>query len=263
MIKKFLFLGLFTLIPVCLLVLLGFTRERHSQLHCRSMQVYVDTSCGNRFVKPEQLRAMIDKRFPELEGQPIAEGTLPGIRQLVESNPYVKRSAIYKTMEGDIKVAITQKRPLVRIIDGNGRGYYVDREGTVLPLSPHHTARVLLARGSLPTGITPGTNLKHIPEKEYNAREISLLQDLFKLAAYIDQDAFLTSWIDQVYVTSAGKFEMTPINGVHLIALGEIDNMEEKFNKLHTFYLHGIPRVGWHYYQRIDLAYDRQIVCTK
>ena len=42
-----------------------------------------------------------------------------------------------------------------------------------------------------------------------------------------------------------------------------VDNVEEKLDKLLTFYENGLRNIGWESFRRISVEYKGQVVCTK
>jgi len=51
--------------------------------------------------------------------------------------------------------------------------------------------------------------------------------------------------------------------GNHTIVFGSADQIENKFEKLKTFYIKGLNAVGWEQYKKINLKYEGQIVAEK
>ena len=263
MLKKFAQVLLIIMIPAGLWVLLGLTSKHNMLHHSNGLQVMVDNSCGNQFVSPETFKELINSRFPDMGEQPPSEGSLHRLKQLVEGNPFVRRAAIFRTINGDICVKISQRDPLVRVINSRGQGFYIDREGKTMPLSDRYTARVMLASGHIQTTFSQPIDLAEAKTSEQISASEQRLRDLYALATYIDQSPLWRSLIDQILVTRHGHFELIPMNGAHVIEFGSLEEMEEKFRKLDIFYRTGIRQVGWNHYSRINLMYNRQVVCTK
>lgn len=264
MIKKVFHILLMLCIPAGLLVLLGLTEGQNMQHTGNGLQVTVDTSCGNHFLEPETIRSLVtSSSISNFDVQPLPPGTLGRIKLLVEGNPYVRKAAIYRTIDGDIRVEVEQRDPLVRVINSNGQGFYIDREGITMPLSDEYTSRVMVASGYLQTGYQQATDLKTDKPLELVTSSEKRLRDLFTLARFIDHDPFWRSLIDQIRITQKGDFELIPMNGAHVVDFGDMDGLEEKFDKLSLFYKSGLSQVGWNYYSRISLKYDKQVVCTK
>jgi cell division protein FtsQ len=64
-----------------------------------------------------------------------------------------------------------------------------------------------------------------------------------------------------VYVDK--DLELIPRVGNHTIILGNVSDLQEKFNKLMIFYKEAMPKVGWNKYKTLNLKYKNQIVCKK
>jgi cell division protein FtsQ len=90
-----------------------------------------------------------------------------------------------------------------------------------------------------------------------------VLRELFKIATYVDKDAFWKAQIEQIFVTAESELILVPKVGNHTIYFGNTDDMEAKFNKLMVFYKEALSRVGWDKYNSIDLRFRNQIVCKK
>jgi cell division protein FtsQ len=263
MIKKVFHIILMLCIPAGLLLLLGLTEGQNKQHTGNGLQVIVDSNCGNHFLEPETIRKLVISRVDNFDVQPVPPGTLSQIKLLVEGNPYVRKAAIYRTIDGDIRIEVQQRDPLVRVINSNGQGFYIDREGITMPLSDAYTARVMVAGGYLQTAYQQATDLKAARPPELVTSSEKRLRDLYTLARFIDHDPFWRSLIDQIRITQKGHFELIPMNGAHVVDLGDMEQIEEKFDKLSLFYRSGLSQVGWNYYSRISLQFDKQVVCTK
>jgi len=57
--------------------------------------------------------------------------------------------------------------------------------------------------------------------------------------------------------------KLVPVVGDNTIIFGEFDAMEEKFEKLTTYYREGAGKAGWIPYSTIDLRYQNQVICSK
>ena len=59
----------------------------------------------------------------------------------------IKSAQVYYTLDGYFHVEITQRKPVLRIM--SGEGYYVDEDGKIMPLSRKYTSRVVVATGNI------------------------------------------------------------------------------------------------------------------
>ncbi len=261
MIKKALYAILYTMIPIGLLVVLGFAEGRNRHTVCRELQVSVHAYNENYFIRPEQIRSLIYARIDSLEGRVIEPALLEDLYTLVRSVPFVEKANVYRTISGEVHVEISQRNPLVRVINTQNQSYYIDGNGVIFPLAEEHTARVMIATGALAQELVPGKNVLQLHDTITS--DLQKMADLFRLASIIDKDVFWKAFIDHIYVTPSGKFELTPKNGAHIIELGYLNDIDVKLRNLRIFYLNSLTQVGWNYYRRINMEFKNQIVCSK
>jgi cell division protein FtsQ len=56
---------------------------------------------------------------------------------------------------------------------------------------------------------------------------------------------------------------MVPRVGNHIIEFGEAENIEEKLDKLYTFYLNGMNKIGWNKYSKLNIEFGNKVICTQ
>jgi cell division protein FtsQ len=66
-----------------------------------------------------------------------------------------------------------------------------------------------------------------------------------------------------VHVNNAGEFILVPLIGDQKIILGNARRLENKFDRLKTFYKKAMPYVGWQQYRSINLKFNGQVVCKR
>jgi len=263
MIGKLIKILLLLTIPAGAFVLLSFAAEKNKQHKVEKLLVYVEQESGLYFLTPEIVSREVLKAYPNIIGNPVGTGDIRQIETLISGIPFVKRAHVFRPIEGNIQINITQRQPLVRIINAQNRSFYIDREGRLMPLSRNYTARVLVATGHIFAGYSPLVDLlAPVPQEGLPPAE-GVLRDLFALASFMERDPFLNAFFDHIHVTPNRQFELTPKNGAHIVEFGGIDNMEEKFRKLLIFYQHGLTRTGWDQYSRISVKFRNQVVCSK
>ena len=54
-----------------------------------------------------------------------------------------------------------------------------------------------------------------------------------------------------------------PVFGEHIVSIGGATDLDAKFNRLYTFYKQAWLQHGIHYYERINVQYDKQVVAVK
>ena len=90
-----------------------------------------------------------------------------------------------------------------------------------------------------------------------------LLSDILRFSLIIKQDSFFLAQIAQININPNGDFEMIPALGDHTVLFGTVENMEDKLNRLYTFYKKVWPSTGINAYQVLDLRFDHQLLALK
>mgnify|MGYP006279865647 FL=1 len=270
--------GTWILIAAWFSVTMGFVSDQSDKVLCRNIDVVFSDTAGNHFVTREEVREMLEASSEELQGYPLREINTRFLEEMLEENPYVRNAEVSKDISGTLKVFIEQRDPLIRIMPGGREGFYLDREGTIMPLSERFTPLILLATGNIPSpegnifsseGNLPSSegNLSssegNLSSSEGNRNTEGRLEEIYRFARYIDSHPFWKDQIVQIYVNSEGEYELIPRVGAHHILLGEMEQWQKKLRNLELLYRQGFARYGWNTYEQINLKYSNQVICTK
>lgn len=258
---KILYMALYLLLFTALLLLTGAASRSHRMAPVVALTATVDRSCGNDFISEAGLIEAVIARFDSLQGRKLPSGTLQQIRQMLYENPYVKKAAVYRDMGGGLHIRVSQRQPIIRVLNRQNQSFYLDKEGRMLPLSDRYTPRVPVATGHIEASFASGQHIWQ--ETEPDQPGLHRLRELHQLAGFLWEDAFWHAMMDHIVVERGGGFTLIPKNGAHEIAFGDLAHMEDKFDNLLAFYMHGLSQVGWDHYRKINLQFDQQIVCTK
>ncbi len=223
-------------------VVMAFVSSENSRQVCSRVQTKVFGSEEDALISKAGLQSLVQRRFPKLDGALLSDLNKNDMESLVEKNPVVKCCEVFSTPGGVLHVTVTQREPVLRVFEGND-SYYLDEEGYHIPVFVNHAARVLVANGHI--SALPGDSV------------------LIAMAEYIRSTRFWNAQIEQIYINEKGEFVLVPRVGSHLILFGDIDDMEEKFDKLKALYQQGWEPREWNYYKTVNLKYKGQIVCTK
>jgi cell division protein FtsQ len=240
-----------------LIVILGFVSNEEKKVMCQEVRIIIHDSLDIQFINSSMIRDVILRGGNRLAGKFFDEINLQDIEDRVRGIKYIERAEVYATVEGELVVDIYQRKPAVRIIDRSGQGYYIDREGYIIPLSPNYSPYLIVVNGAIGERYRRVKNINELDPQN------NLLADICKLVKYIQSDKFWEAQIVQIYVNGKGEFELIPRVGSHVIEFGKVENMEEKFEKLWILYNDGFYYKGWNQYDRINLKYKNQAICTK
>lgn len=234
-----------------LVVLMSFIEIKKAEVACREVKVYIP---GNQyFIDREEVDNILKVHRHKLVGRLMENINLHDLEKKLKANPFIESAKVYADMDGIIKVEISQRQPIIRVMNQFDQDYYIDQHGVKIPLSANFTARVLAANGYIDEVFANKVDTLHT----------DIAKQLFKTADFIIRDSLWYAQIAQVYVNQDHEIELIPRVGNNRILLGNADNLEAKFHNLLVFYKQALPRVGWDRYKTINIKYANQVVGVK
>jgi cell division protein FtsQ len=231
-------------------LVMGFVSGQSEEVLCNRIDVIMSDTIHNRFVTRAEVRAMVESSEWQLQGYPMSPINTRSMEHQLEENQFIRNAEVSKDISGRLEIRVEQRVPLVRILPNGERGFYLDTEGKVLPLSDRFTPLIMLASGNIPypeTGDEPGGRLAEI----------------YRFCSYLAEHEFWGNQVVQIYVNNLGEYELIPRVGAHQILLGSMDQWERKLRNLELLYSQGLSIYGWNTYETINLKYTNQVICTK
>lgn len=226
---------------VMLIFLVSFSAKRHSCKPVTEVKIKVDHESGKFFVNDSLVRKVLDGKQIRVSEVALGNMEVDQMENILDRNSFVKKSQVFKDINGELKVRILQETPVARINTGVDE-YYLSEDLTKMPLSTLYSAEVLLVGGA-------------IEEKDY--------EGIRSLTQFISADKLLKKHIIAVKKEKPNSFILLVNKGDYVIEFGELKNFESKFEKLKLFYDQFLGKVGLNYYERINLRFNNQIVATK
>jgi len=249
------------LLTVLLLYLLAtpvYLSGRVKQIKCSSIEITVSDSSENGLITRGEIASLVRREGTALAGTGLKEINLSGIEERIRARHEVKSAEAYVTIDGTLRIAVTPREPVLRLIV-NGTDYFIDDEGVLFRKRKLYTPRVHVVTGNF--------DIKGPAAEGFSVLDTAagktILKDVYDLVSYIRRDRFLSAQIDQIRVTGKGNISLVPRTAGHIINIGNIDGLEEKLETLKAFYDKIMPLAGWDAYSLIDLQYKDQVVCRK
>lgn len=221
---------------------------------CNGVKITLLDSLQNRFVTQTEVLEILDGFMGENKGKRVDEIDLNIAEMLLNQRSAIKESQVSITRAGQLRIDITQRKPVLRIQTQNG-GFYVDESQYIFPLVPSFTSYVPIVSGNIPFAIDE--NYRGMANNDTGG----WMKQIMELGNFISLDPFWNAQIEQIYVDRNGDIILSPRVGDHKIIFGDLKDIEVKFNKLYTFYKNIAPEKGWEKYSTINLKYRDQIVC--
>jgi len=245
-----------------LIVSMAFVIDSRNKALCTSIDVHILDSNRNRFIDETDIIVLLNASKEKFLGYGLISINTEALEKYVEAFPPVKKVEIYYSINGVMNFDVKQREPIVRVMGQDFKSYYIDLEGTIMPLSQKYTSYVPVVSGVVKTPFVVKNASSVIPTDSANVHQ-KLLYDIYLLSYYIHKHSFWKLQVEQIYINSEREFELIPRIGNQLIIFGDIDNYEYKFGKLKSFYLKTLPYVGWNTYNEINIQYSNQIICKK
>ena len=167
--KKVLHISFWILTCLGTLVLLGFVSSSQSDMECRTVIIQIDYSNGMYFLTKEDIEDRIKRNQLYPVGIKLRDIDIAAIEDNLSSIAEIEKAEVYKTIDGTVGIKIKQRKPLVRVINLNGRNFYIDEKGYQMPVSSNYSPRVIVVNGFISE-----------PEVDISADEISLDTTLSK-----------------------------------------------------------------------------------
>jgi len=246
---RYLLLGFAWLISLGgLVVLMGFIEIKKSEVLCKDVKIYIP---GNQyFIDEQEVDNILQIHSQAMIGRKMESIDIHDMEEKLKANPFIETAIVYASMDGVINVEISQRQPILRMMNRFDQDFYVDQHGLKMPLSENFTARVLVANGYIDELFANHVDTLHT----------DMAMAVFKTADYIRKDSLWDAQIAQIYVNKDHEIELVPRVGNNRILLGDADSLDTKFHNLRVFYKKALPQVGWGAYKTINVKYANQVI---
>ncbi len=234
-----------------LIALMSFIEIKKAGVICTAVKVNIPGS--QYFIDKQEVDQILQTSSHTLIGRKLEGIDIQDLENKLRANPFIEFAKVYTEMDGVLRVEVSQRQPILRIMNHYDMDFYVDQHGLKIPLSPNFTARVLVANGFIDELFTNHVDSLHT----------KLAKDLFLTADYIRKDSLWDAQIAQLYVNKDHEIELIPRVGSQRILIGNADSLQVKFANLIAFYKQVLPKVGWDKYSTINIKYSGQVVGIK
>lgn len=252
--KKISILLFWSSLLVMLFVSLSFVNKQADQITCKQVEVEIDYLSSDPLLNRSMVLKLAtgNERDTLLLNRPIETLDLEMLEERLLTSVWVKTAQVFTDLNGRLFIQVTQRTPVLRVINVYNEHFYIDSEGLKMPLSQLHSAHVPVASGYITESLQMGDTI-----------QTHVMKGLLKIATYVDKDAFWKAQIEQIFVNEEAEFVLSPKLGNHVVYFGDTQNMIKKFDNLHVFYREALNRIGWSKYRTIDVRFENQIIAKK
>ncbi|MBO4282457.1 MAG: hypothetical protein J5873_04620 [Bacteroidales bacterium] len=249
-------IGWVSVLGLLLLCLIGYLLLSRNQVY-RNV-TYSVCYHSDTLVTAADLKAYANAHCPKVKGRLKREVSLPQLEKKLRRWPYADSVRIATDMKGVMHIEVVQVRTVLRVFNEKGASFYLaktGRSGRMLPCVPGRPVRVPVASGAIPDICRPNLALEW--------QDTSVCHDLMILADYIDRSPFWRAQISQIHVLGKGRYQLAPTVGNHLVDLGDVSQLDRKFNNLWKVYSQGFNVTGWQRYRKVGLQFGDRVPCEK
>ena len=190
-----------------LFTLLGFTTTEHNSDVCKKYIIRIDYGKADMLVTEGDIYTVVKSTGNILKRQHLGSIDFERIEHEIKRQSYVANAQAYMTLDGIVEIDVVQRQPILRIFNEKGESFYLDGLGNLMPMNPTFSARVLVATGFI---LEPFSEkvcyLTDSVRKKDSMEYHSVMNNLYKLSAYITKDKFLKAQIEQIFVDPNGEF---------------------------------------------------------
>lgn len=219
--------------------LFAFSNQRNS---VRKVDLKAPVFIGENklFITDQTVSKLLIQNQRPLTEQPKDIIDLNELEVALNSNSMIKKAEVFMSVEGELYTEIEQKRPIARV--SSNASYYIDDDGSYMPLSSNYTARVPLATGNV---------------------NKNSLETVYEFASAVDQDEFLKKHVIEIRQNDDNTIDFRIRKSDFTVHLGTLKKLDKKINNFKAFYQKAFKDKILETYTRVDLKFDKQVICTK
>ena len=195
---------------------------------------------NNLFVTNETVSKLLIQNYEGAKNVPKETLVLNELENALKSNPMIKTAEVYVAVNGTLNAEVEQKTPIARI--STNASYYIDDEGSFMPLSKNYSARVPLVTGNI---------------------EKNNLKNVYKIAQKIEADEFLKKHVYEIHQDINKALYLKLRTCDFTVKLGDKNFLDKKINNLKAFYKKNQKDNTLNHYSQVNLQFDNQVICTK
>ena len=236
---------------IILFVFVAFAEKSAKKTECNGIHIRFFPAGTNKFLNESDVITILNNAAGGfVTGRKFSDLKFNELESALDHNNFIKNAEVYSRLNDTLYVEITYRNPILRIMSILHDDYYIDEYGDAMPLSPNHTAKILVA-----TGYINGNN------------DTTTEKSLYKMAMIINRDPFLKSLVGQIQVNQESEnekeFILIPRIGNLNIVLGDTVSLADKFRKLKIFFAKVYPELEQDKYSSINLNFKDQIILKK
>lgn len=207
------------------------------------MTITINDSRKTGFVKPDDIRQIVSILTGDIDTLRRKNLNTLELERLLNSNNRVESSQCRILNDGTLAIIIDPINPVARVFDRDG-SVYVNAEGKRVPAMPSFHIDV-------PVVTTNAT------------ADSAMIRKMLPLLRAIKNDPRADALVSSLRIDGRGDIIIIPNVVGHVINFGDTSLIENKFERLRTFYKKVMPVRGWDAFDTISIKWAGRVVATK
>lgn len=237
-------------VTVVLFGIIAFSERMKDGATVKGIRISIENVHENHYLEEKDVMKLMRLDPDNLRGTDLSKVNFSAVEDRIRQSPYVRNAEVYSDLKGNLIVRVSLRRPIARIVQSDGPDAYIGEDGTIIPVSAKFSSRVILVSGAFVPALL---KLGNVHQREEGRQLMQMLET-------IREDPFWNAQIAQLDIDAKTNVALYLQVGDEVVEFGKPDDIETKFRKLAIFYKEVLPSVGWNKYDRINVAYEGQVV---
>lgn len=217
------------------------TSRRAANPVCSAITIVVKDSTARQYVTPAELRLQLIQAGLWQVGEPLSKISCHKIEQNLLTHPMLRRAECYELTNGEVRIIVTQRQPVVRI--AGDEHYFIDSDRKIMPVTAAVNTPVIVVSGRI--------------------GKQQALGEMYDFVVWLNCNNFWRSKIHNIRVANPKMIELVDSEHNYTIIIGSLDAAQQRLDELETLYTDGFERIGFPNYKQIDLQFNGQIIGRK
>ena len=210
---------------------------------CPALRYEITDAAERHYLSEDELNRLLRAQDAYPVGKPLSHIPLQRIEDIVRTNPMVRTAECYADPTGEVRVRLTQRQPLLKVITADD-GYIVDTDRKRMPLRESITDTMPVVTGRV------GQQMA--------------MTSVADFAEWLQDNSYWCTRIKYIEVCNPHYVRLLPADpDKEIIVLGDLDGYRAKLRKLRTYYENGGAQIGNGKYKELDLRFSGQVVGRK
>jgi cell division protein FtsQ len=225
-------------------------KSKNSSL-CNGLEVEINSGGKAFFLNKKDVTGLLgNEGIRDLSNRKVSSFDLLKMETVLRRNTWIKDAQLYFDNNQILKLQIQERQPVARLFTLSGNSYLIDSGGVQMALPERNVFRLPVFTGY------PG-------ERFGLRRDSALNRQIRDLAIFLNRDPFWSNQVQEINISSAKTFRMTPLIGSQLIEFGDGSDYENKFHRLFIFYKEVVSQTGFEKYTGFNIAFANQVIATR